>query len=481
MVSTSGPPSRGSGPSLLSVQERYALAAVAGTLVAKAQAQYPFVVVAAIAVLSVALYQTDLRTALKLGLVFALLEATGLWVLWLVGGPQLFFANVALHAVFRVGAVISFAICINHGGELLSSIAVPSLWLAFEWVRTFSRLHPWLIGDSFAAHPLVIQIADLGGAYAIAFVFVALGHGLALAFIHRKARFSAFGLLCLGLTLLYGWVRTRGAEPSSERGLRVGIVQYSVPSWLYELGEVDAEIERFIETTYLESLGTDVDLLIWPESAIQADPRSRSSLVTALARSARAPLVAGLLRTNAEGSRFNTVWYFPRAGQGEIQWYDKRGLIPFFEGRLEPGKEARVLAGEQLNIFPMICWESLFPHFARRAAEADLLLVVTDDGTLGYGDLAYQHAKRTVLRAVEQRRTTIHAAQTGPSWVIDHLGIIRSGMAHWESGVLYASIDPKRRPSIFAQTGELAPVSMSLLGLALLIVAGWRARKRGQS
>ena len=53
---------------------------------------------------------------------------------------------------------------------------------------------------------------------------------------------------------------------------------------------------------------------------------------------------------------------------------------------------------------PLICYEDTFPGLARDSVRsgADVLVVLTNNGWLGEGGAAYQHAAHSVLRATSK-------------------------------------------------------------------------------
>ncbi len=74
----------------------------------------------------------------------------------------------------------------------------------------------------------------------------------------------------------------------------------------------------------------------------------------------------------------------------------------------------------------LICFESVFSEYASEASKngAEFLVIVTNDGWFGHSSGPVQHEQIAVLRAIENRKWIIRAAQTGISCFIDPYGNI---------------------------------------------------------
>lgn len=72
----------------------------------------------------------------------------------------------------------------------------------------------------------------------------------------------------------------------------------------------------------------------------------------------------------------------------------------------------------------LICFESVFSDFVRESVNngAEFLVIITNDGWFGKSAGPVQHDRYAVMRAIENRKWIIRAAQTGISDFIDPLG-----------------------------------------------------------
>jgi apolipoprotein N-acyltransferase len=92
------------------------------------------------------------------------------------------------------------------------------------------------------------------------------------------------------------------------------------------------------------------------------------------------------------------------------------------------GKTKEIFAMNKSEIGGVICIESIYPDFVAGFVDkgAELLAVVTNDSWYGYSSGPFQHKEIAVLRAVENRRTVVRAANGGVSCIINPLGKIET-------------------------------------------------------
>ena len=195
------------------------------------------------------------------------------------------------------------------------------------------------------------------------------------------------------------------------------------------------------ETRLLPAGPPEVKLVIWPETPApfyyHEDPSFRRSM-NGLAESSRSSLLFGFVDWSMEDARSDTGPYNSVATvspKGElIAQYDKMHLVPFGEyvpwswlfffrgedihrGRGLSGPAAgwwsRVWnPGEKVGVF--ICYEAVVPDLVRRfAAEgAEVLVNITNDAWFGDSAAPHQHLLMARMRAVENRRYLLRAANS---------------------------------------------------------------------
>jgi len=242
-------------------------------------------------------------------------------------------------------------------------------------------------------------------------------------------------------------------------------------------------------------------LVVWPETAIPFfQPRGEAAPVAAQwAKREGALHVVGIVTAPSEkgGAPANAVQLArPDGTVGGV--YFKRELVPFGEyvpfrslvprfviehwlqvldemGDLHGGDPDQALFDTPFGPTAItICYEAMFPRWARRDAArgARLLINVTNDGW--YKDTwgPYQHFEANVFRAVENRLPVIRSGNTGISAVIDPWGVVTAKLDLNQRGRLDADVPladffPNR--SFYARRGDW--LGVFCLALTLLLCA----------
>jgi len=128
-------------------------------------------------------------------------------------------------------------------------------------------------------------------------------------------------------------------------------------------------------------------------------------------------------------------------------------------------------AGNQPDIAPLICYESVFPGFVAGFTRkgAKILVVITNDGWWRNTDGYKQHMYYACLRAIENRREVLRSANTGISCRIDKLGRIQEHTEWWEPVVLSVKVNPFNNLTFFARHGDYIGRFGSFIGLFFLL------------
>lgn len=168
------------------------------------------------------------------------------------------------------------------------TFVLPILWVALEYLRAIVMTgFPWFfLAHSQHANLSLIQISDLGGAYALTFI-IAMVNGLLADMLLRPLKRPpknkprpALGFaslltttaLCLTATILYGRFRLSQSEQTTTPGPKLTLIQEVVPQYVKEAGQSDEDIlARHINLSNLAMQQQHKpDLIVWPETVTAA-------------------------------------------------------------------------------------------------------------------------------------------------------------------------------------------------------------------
>ena len=97
-----------------------------------------------------------------------------------------------------------------------------------------------------------------------------------------------------------------------------------------------------------------------------------------------------------------------------------------------PGTEVNTLPVDGGRISTAICYEVVYPGLIREGVQngSALLTTITNDAWFGRSSAPWQHFAMAAMRAVEQGRYLVRAANTGISGVVDPYGrvLLQSGL-----------------------------------------------------
>ena len=384
---------------------------------------------------------------------------------------------------------------------------ISSLWISLEYVRSnFLTGFPWcLLGYTQYKQLYLIQIADMLGVYGISFLIVLInGYIFHLIKIQarRNFRFIAsetfISLALLISVLFYGYhkIEKQEEEQGEKRQVRAVIVQGNIDQSLkWEPAYQKKTMEIYSKLTR-STLSYKPDVILWPETAVPfffQNNREFSPRIISLAKEAGAVVIFGspaYRRISGSTAYFNRA-YLVAPDDSPIQYYDKVHLVPFGEyiplknvlsfinrlvpaaGDFQAGDDIHTLNHKGLNFGLLICFESIFPELARQQSMggADLLVNLTNDAWFGKTSAPHHHLSMAVMRAVENRRPLLRAANTGFSAVIQPQGKIVALSNLFKEETLKYSVHPiKNQLTFYTRYGDFFVVSLALLTLIKIVL-----------
>lgn len=345
-------------------------------------------------------------------------------------------------------AGVAGALATRMPANILGALGMAGVWSLFQWLRGVGDFaFVWgQMAPAFYKTPVLLQIADVVGAWGVDFLVVFWNALLGLAG-YAPARRSA---LTLGGVLWAGWLGY-GLWSQAQGGIhadatvRVAIVQPNVNlARSYTPAEWEP-IRAHIETLVRRASESRPEIIALPE-VIEPYPMPENGFAfarwQALASETRSVLVVGGYRiVDPETGRWaNTVhlflpdrrWLYHDKVQlvplGEVVPY--RRFLPFLvwfgvvSEDISAGKRLEPLDAGKVRIGAIICMESTYPWIARLlvANGANLLWVGSNESWFGRTPALEQHLAFSVLRAVETRRWLVRCAPEGYSALIAPTG-----------------------------------------------------------
>ncbi|TWI73934.1 apolipoprotein N-acyltransferase [Desulfobotulus alkaliphilus] len=419
-----------------------------------------------------------------------------------LGALGLLAAYLALYPAF-------FFLFIHHLYRRKKNILLlaPAAWTALEFLRGhFFTGFPWAqLGHGLTGAPLLIQSADMGGAFLVSFAIIMVN--TALAFPGKKGKNLAIPLsiwLCLGI---YGHFRIKDTEQTIAQApvIDVSILQGNLPpDQKWDPAFQRETLDRYHRLMEKAPEGEN-RLFLWPETAtpfyLFMDTAPTRRILAHIKASGGYHLTGTpVFERDSHGKPhlFNTSYLI--SPQGDIlARYDKQHLVPFGEyiplkklfpfmekfiipaGEFTPGTQPPVLAFQETLLAPLICFESVFPYIAREAVAkgAELLAVQTNDAWFGNTGGPAQHLAFSQFRAVEFRRAVIRSANTGISALILPTGRITEQTSMNTKAILSVQAPLLKEKSIYARFGDFFAWTCLFVVVFYFVAAALPVHRKG--
>lgn len=414
-------------------------------------------------------------------------------------------------AVFGIPIVLSLfwgassllTIVLSRKNSLSRAFLFIALLSMFEWIRGWIFTgFPWnLPGYAWNGILEIAQLSAVGGIYFLTLFTVLVSTLMAHGLRNKQIPYFFVALflviLCYGLGSLRLYAYNGG--PLGERVYNkqdaVLIVQPNIPQkdkWVPSL--VPNHLSKLIElSTYTPDQHTELPeqglQIVWPETAMSSPyfehPYYRKKITEALQSwPVETSLITGVLhREPIEGQEadnahyYNAIYNIDQNGD-VIGRYNKRHLVPFGEyipfipeDILMPMNVASFTAGKAENssfvdsskMFPLICYEVIFPRqmmgadVSESMKTAKALVTITNDAWYADAPGPYQHHAMARFRAIEQGLPLYRSANTGISGAYDSVGQDlgqRIGYGIRKTEMLFSPISLNKQ-TLFSKYGNL--------------------------
>ena len=402
--------------------------------------------------------------------------------------------------VFALGA--SWTASLSWPLDLVASSA---LWVGLEYLRTFALTgFPWiLLGYTQYRNSMLLPVASVAGVYGLSFIVVLINVALTQVIGGAPVRLRTIGLAgAVVLTLV--WSPRLLAPPSASAGsgqaLEVAIVQGNIDQGVkWDPAMQAATIEQYRRLS-LEAAKHTPALIVWPETAVPFFLRYEPVLlgrVLDIAAETGSYLLVG--SPDAErsaavdgGTRYRNTAFLISPRRELLSRYDKMHMVPFGEyvplksllffvnklaygiGDFEEGRTYTVFDTPGGRFSATICYEAIFPDQVRRYVKegAEFLVNITNDAWFGRSAAPAQHLAMAVLRAVENHRYLVRAANTGISAIVDPSGRILHASDLFVPAVIADQIRIERTQTFYTRYGDLF-AWFCVIFIVAVVMATW--------
>jgi apolipoprotein N-acyltransferase len=365
--------------------------------------------------------------------------------------------------------------------HLPSVLVVPFVWVAVEKLCNLSDWLgvPWSMLEYSQYKQLpIIQCCSLFGGTGLAFLIVLTNTALAclIATIAKKLNWSALTatgvstavgqLLAVSLvvSVLYAWGLSRvDAQKISAANVDLSIVQ----------GNINIDMQKTVHKYTIGELITRYSKILSPappsicvltESALptylRKQPDCQAQLQN-LAKTKHLDFVPGSMDFDANGNYYNSAYGVTSSGTLLSTVYHKRYLVPFGEytpqfvkilpnmpgvptwmrlltstpagSGFTAGNLPAILSLKKGVVAPTICSEVVSPEIVAASVTTggQLIINISDLAWFHNSMIGDQMIAMSVIRAVENNRYFVLAANSGPSVIVDNVGRIN---AHTDTG-----------------------------------------------
>jgi apolipoprotein N-acyltransferase len=372
----------------------------------------------------------------------------------------------------------------------------PAVWVSLEYLRgILIGGFPWIpLGNTMVTFLPIAQLASIAGVQGLSLFVAWLNVGFAVAALstgRRRMLAAASSVLLIAAVSIWGGLRLASNTLTQGTPIRVGLIQGNIAQTdKWNPARAEMIVERYLQLSR-QAVDKGAQFLIWPESStpyfFEEDPAGE--IVRRLVRDLRVPLLLGSDESEPGNppKYYNAAFMLDPAG-ATAAVYRKIHLVPFgeyvpfqqllfFVGPLVEAVSA-FSAGTRVTMLPVeghmvstaICYEVTYPSLQREAVRqgSEMLTTITNDAWYGDSSAAFQHFEMAAMRAIEEGRYLVRAANTGISGIIDPYGrvLIRTNL--FETVAVVGEARFVQAKTVYATIGDLAAhLSAAVVMIAL--------------
>jgi apolipoprotein N-acyltransferase len=339
-------------------------------------------------------------------------------------------------------------------------LVLPSLWTLGEYLKeVIPVLLPWgAIGYAVLPYDRFVQIADVAGVHGLTFLMVMINALLWLLWRRARGKIKKASTLTVPLALLvlvtavplvYGMIRIKQVQEKIQEktalhsSIQAVLVQgnFSLHDRWSGMGFYN-RLQAYLEMSAKDTgqMGQDTEgeneetemIIDATRARLTHAPPGRVIVWPETTLNVLAHLDDHLFRQIMDFIGDKTLLI---SGNGMLSRYDKNILLPYAEtammfdwlgryytapGEFAPGRTPACLDTPHGRAGISICFEILYPRYIARSVSsgADFLVNISNDGWFGNSAMPHMHLNAARMRAIENRRFMLRAANNGFSALI---------------------------------------------------------------
>ncbi|WP_266168768.1 nitrilase-related carbon-nitrogen hydrolase [Dyella subtropica] len=375
---------------------------------------------------------------------------------------------IALPSLMLTLCVLLFRRLLLRGYILAATLAVPTLWVAAEYINNLLSPHATFFNISYTQMDAlaIIQIAAVTGLWGIGFLLLLLPAAIAAQTspqTTKRGRMPALAIaaLCVAAAVAYGGWRLQAPATTT---MRIGLVSLDTrgaPGLSSSKGQA-------LETRYMEAFGRLADagaqIVLNSETSFSTTDATIPAFA-ALAKQRSLIVGTGVDFKGDPRAERNMLMVF-QPGAMSPATYNKHHLLIGLEEYL-PGDSYTLLEGAP-RIGLAICKDMDFHDVSRAyaARRAQLLLVPASDFVAD----GWLHSRMAIMRGVENGFAMARAAHSGRLTLSDDRGrVVAEASSEGQDAELTGNLPLRETHTLYARWGDW------FAWLDLIALAAWLA------
>ncbi|MFW5962231.1 MAG: apolipoprotein N-acyltransferase [bacterium] len=429
--------------------------------------------------------KTFFAYAIIYSLVYLNMISRTLWAIF----PWYFIISAILSvSLFFIGGLI-----LSYYFSKLHIYLAPFAFIIVDAIRQRLIFGGGIIGYYITDFSLIWQLGSITGVHGVTFLIVLVNVFIAKQIYDKKVNIKEVAIIStiFLLVMIYGFININRFDKNPDR--LVGMIQ---PTFTSVEKAYTERVDKYfdIQKDLTSKLPDDIELLLWPETAINQFinkiPEYKTNKLPKIAKEKEAVFVVGVSDWLEEVKRTaNSAYVFDSDGK-YIDKYIKQKLIPLLESVPFPqklsnfmtsppmenflrkyfqeiywryahytfysGNEANNIMTRAGNLGISICYDSTAPNNFRKQTKqgATVLTSITSSATLGDSMPTYITLDMSQMRAVENGRYLIRNDNFGPSTIIYPDGSIAFQAEPEERTILLGKYRELTHKTIYTQYGE---------------------------